>query len=200
MAGRTIFVRGPADLRRHLDRFGKAVDGAMLVAANRAATWAVALLAETAPQASGTYARSFRRRQIPGEGAEVGSVAQHAIFVEIGRRPGGRPPLGPILRWMKARRIAPSGGSQGGQRGRDTKGRFTGGGGRKAKRSKALISMAARIAHRIAKRGTKGKHHVERSVPAVQQQFFVEAVKAMDAVMRSERPTIRERRRTTRRG
>lgn len=186
MAGRTIFVRGPAELRRHLDRFGKAVDSAMVVAANRAASWAIALLAETAPQASGTYARSFRRRQIPGEGAEVGSVAQHAIFVEVGRRPGGRPPLGPILRWMKARRIAPT--TAGKKRGR------------KARRAKAMVSMAARIAHRIAKRGTKGKYHVERSVPAVQQQFFVEAVKAMDAVMRSERPTIRERRRPTRRG
>ena len=39
MAGRTIFVRGPADLRRHLDRFGKAVDGAMMVAANKKFTF-----------------------------------------------------------------------------------------------------------------------------------------------------------------
>ena len=159
-----------------------------MVAANKASVWAGALLAETAPQASGTYARSFRRRQIPGEGAEVGSVAHHAIFVELGRRPGGRPPLGPILRWMKAKHIAPSGRSAGGGRGRKTR------------RSKALVLMAARIAHRIAKRGTNGKFHVEKSVPAVQQRFFVEAVKAMDEVMRSERPTLHGRRRPTRRG
>ena len=185
MAGRVIHVRGPADLQRHLERLGKAVDGAMEVAAGRASLWAVAFLAETAPRASGTYATSFRRRQLRGEGAEVGSVAQHAIFVEIGRRPGGRPPLGPILRWMKAKHISADPGKRRRRRG-------AGGGKRRGtRRQRALVSMAARIAAKIAKRGTTGKFHVMHSIPAVQQRFFVEATAAMELVMRSSRPTLR---------
>lgn len=186
MAGRVIYVRGPAELQRQLDRLGKAVDGAMEVAAGRASIWAVAFLAETAPRASGTYATSFRRRRLRGEGAEVGSVAQHAIFVELGRRPGGRPPLGPILRWMKSKHIS----ANPGKRGRRRTG-AAGGKRRKTRRQRALISMAARIAAKIAKRGTTGKYHVMHAVPAVQQRFFIEATAVMEALMRSSRPTLR---------
>lgn len=50
-------------------------------------------------RASGTYEQSFVAHATEA-GAVVGNTAEHAVFVEVGRRPGRRPPLDAILKWL----------------------------------------------------------------------------------------------------
>lgn len=50
-------------------------------------------------RASGTYEQSFTAHETT-DGAVVGNTAEHAVFVEVGRRPGRRPPLDAILKWL----------------------------------------------------------------------------------------------------
>lgn len=50
-------------------------------------------------RATGTYEQSFVAHETDS-GAVVGNTAEHAVFVELGRRPGRRPPLDAILKWL----------------------------------------------------------------------------------------------------
>jgi hypothetical protein len=93
------------------------------------------------------------------DGAVLSNSARHAIFVELGRRPGRQPPVQAILEWMIAKRFRPARGS--------------------GDRDKQLRSVARLIARKIGRKGTKGRHVLRRTMPGLQRRLRLEMAIAM---------------------
>lgn len=98
-----IKVRDLAELDRRLRGLEpKIVHGLRAVAlrgARHGATRGVSHARRAGIRATGTYEQSFVAHET-AEGAVVGNASEHAVFVEVGRRPGRRPPLEAILKWL----------------------------------------------------------------------------------------------------
>jgi hypothetical protein len=152
----TIKLRSPKELGPALRKLGRRMDAGMVVALRKTArfgaTQAVRVSATSTPRprATGTYERSFVVTQLR-DGAVLSNSAAHAIFVELGRRPGRMPPVAKIVAWMIAKRIASRGGSRA-----------------------ELERAALRIARKIGKRGTKGRHVMQRLLPIIRKRLRVE--------------------------
>lgn len=139
---------GPA-VRTLARQFDDGVIRALRRTARYGATMAVKVSAKSRPfrpRATGTYERSFTVVKTP-DGAILTNSARHSIFVELGRRPGKRPPLKAILEWVRIKRIAK---------------------GSKAKR----VAMA--IQRKIGKRGTKGRYVFRRTMPIMAKRLPLE--------------------------
>ena len=95
--------------------------------------------------ASGQLINSGKTAPQPDFSVDVEFNANHAIWVEYGRKAGGMPPIKPIFEWIKKRGLsdayAPSGGRR--KRGADF--------------AKKAMSLAYAIAKSIARNGTKAK-------------------------------------------
>jgi hypothetical protein len=107
----TVEVRSFRELQILISRLGMAADRAVEKAFRDTARFGVAAALRTSaktkprPKASGTYENSFVVTKVPG-GAVLSNSAKHAIFVERGRKPGRRPPQGPITEWVYLKRLA----------------------------------------------------------------------------------------------
>lgn len=100
---------GPTALARAMTRTLENVQRAMEKAAVLTARWGVArMVSETAARrvdASAQFKRKWKVVKFPGGGATA-NTSPYAEFVERGRRPGGRPPVGAIEKWAKDKGLA----------------------------------------------------------------------------------------------
>lgn len=107
--------------------------------------------------ASFSFLRSIEKlyeRQGAIEAWRVGSALPYAPFVNYGRRPGKRPPIEPILRWIALKPVS------------------TG--------DKDIRSVAFAIATAIGKRGIKPKLFFEQTVEAMEpriEEIFTDALR-----------------------
>ncbi len=149
----TIKLRTPKELGPALRKLGKRMDAGMVIALRKTARWGasqavrVSATTQPRPRATGTFERSFVVTKLR-DGAVLSNSARHAIFVEIGRRPGRMPPVSKILEWMVAKRL-----------------------GRADGRSLARAYM---IARKIGRRGTKGRHIMRQVLALLRVRLRVE--------------------------
>lgn len=183
------------DLDKFMDRLGKAADRAIRDTMIRAAQYGRAQAQVTSKRkklrASGTYDDNFVVIVAEGTGdtvAQLGNAARHAYFVEEGRRPGKRPPLNPILEWIRLKgliktprkpkfgprqrqrpKFGPKERPKHGPRQRKPK--------RKTTRKKKItaLQLAFLIQRKIGKHGTEG-HHVFATVVPKMQEFALKQV------------------------
>lgn len=98
-----IKVRDLAELDRRLKSLEPNIQRGLRAVALRGArlgaTRGVSHARSAGIRATGTYEQSFVAHAT-AEGAVVGNTSEHAVFVEVGRRPGRRPPLDAILKWL----------------------------------------------------------------------------------------------------
>jgi hypothetical protein len=163
----TIKLRNPKQLGPAVRTLAKQFDNGVITAlrktARYGATQAVRMSATSKPyrpRATGTYERSFTVIKVP-DGAILTNMARHSIFVEVGRRPGKRPPLKPIIEWVRIKRLA--------------------------KGSKA-VRVALAIQRKIGRKGTKGRYVLRRTMPLLAKRLPLEISLAMQkAVDRAAR-------------
>lgn len=108
---RQIQVRGPLGLQRALDAEQKRINAKLHTAARNAAeygkTKAMQLSRAIGFRASGTYEKGFVTG-VTVAGAYLANSAEHAGIIELGRRPGRRPPpVMIILQWMMEKGMIP---------------------------------------------------------------------------------------------
>lgn len=95
--------------------------------------------------ATGQLINSGKVKPQPDFTIDVQFEANHAYWVEFGRKAGGMPPIKPIFEWIKKKGLSDS---------------FTPNGGRRKRGAdfeKRAMSMAFAIAKSIARLGTKAK-------------------------------------------
>jgi hypothetical protein len=165
-----IRLDDPRQLGLAVRRLGKSMDAAavkaMQATARYGASQAVAVSAQTKPRprARGGYERSFVVTKL-SSGAVLSNSSKPAIFVERGRRPGKMPPEAEIISWIKAKGLDKSL--------RSGLGRGAGGRFRSVGRGK-LRSLAFLIRRAIARKGTKGRYVLLRTMPRIAQRLPVE--------------------------
>jgi len=153
----TVRLSSPKQLGPALRKLSREMDKATVTALRRTARYGVTMVRKTTaqtrprPRASGTYARGWMVVKLP-DGAAVTNSAKHAIFVEVGRKPGKRPPLAPLIRWVELKKIAR---------------------GSKAKR------VALAVQRKIGRVGFKGRFILRRTVPLMAKRIPFEMDAAM---------------------
>ena len=152
-----VRLKSPRELGAALHKLSRDMDRAGVEAMRRTARYGhsqvqrVAAQTRPRPRASGTYARAWTVVKVD-DGALLANTAKHAVFVEVGRKPGKRPPLAAILRWVELKKIAK---------------------GSKAKR------VALAVQRKIGKHGTKGRYILKRTIPIMQKRLRIEIDLAM---------------------
>lgn len=139
----------PSALRRLVKKQPEAAVKALRKAAREGHTRVVAASKTSGSRASGTYERSWVVMQTQ-KGAIIGNTAEHAIFVEQGRRPGRMPPRKAIAEWLLQKKVLQ---------------KVTGGG---SKRD-AAMRVAYPIAKAIGRRGTEGYYIMKSVMPAIEK-------------------------------
>lgn len=111
-------------------------------------------------------------------GAILSPTSFHALFVERGRRPGAKPPYEVIMKWAFQKKI-------GLRKGRNLNTSQTG-----TKRTARIVKA---IQWKIAKKGTKGRWPLRRTLPKIAKRLAKEMKKAMDASIGKKPPKKRQR-------
>jgi hypothetical protein len=143
-------------LRRLIRDKEKELQGDALEVVTRGVAHAVALTNADGLVDQAAYKRGWRAKRIPG-GASLDNAAPHAGVLERGRRPGARrPPLAPILAWVKRK--------------------FPAATGRKKDISAEHRRIAFAVQAIIGKRGTK-PHFVMRRTRKAMQEWWRAAVR-----------------------
>jgi len=208
-----VKVKDLVELEKRLKKLAPAMEkglrGIALRAARYGATRGVLHSRRAGIRATGTYEQSFSSHETP-DGAVVGNASEHAVFVELGRRPGRRPPLDAILKWLvnkglvslKLPRIsdrearkgdyAERGGVTGEARSGKQRARLKAIQKRRAEAFKrrqrkkhvmAAMGQAFGIQKKIGKRGTTG-HRIMRSVHRDVQRYVKRELRRMAAMLR----------------
>lgn len=200
-----IRLRGAQRLPAAVERLEKNIMRGLRAIAYKAAgyarTRAQMRARRTGATASQTYERSFIAERTP-DGAVMANTAEHAIFVEVGRRPGKMPPVAAIMRWLIAKGIVsgripkfstkeitrmPADTDR--KERRRLRGRL-----REAasdyrlRKREAFVTeaymRALAIARAIGRRGTKGKYIVRDTVPDA-QRYVQSELRRMNAAIGS---------------
>lgn len=111
-------------------------------------------------------------------GAILSPTSKHALFVERGRKPGKKPPYGRIFEWMIQKKVGKI------RRGRTATSAVSG-----TARTQRIIKA---IQWKIAKKGTKGRWPLKRTMPRIAKHAQRELSKAMRAAM-GKKPVTRKR-------
>lgn len=112
MAMKRVRLASPAQLVLEVDKLQAQTKNAVVRAMQKTAefgrTAVERTIAKTSPKpvATNTYRQAWAARKTKN-GAILGNTARHAIFVEVGRRPGKPPPYAAILEWVKIKGIKP---------------------------------------------------------------------------------------------
>jgi hypothetical protein len=128
-------------------------------------------------RASGEYQHenNWKIQNVP-MGAILSPTTKHALFVERGRKPGKKPPYQSILMWAYQKKI--------GLRKGGAKHAVMG-----TPRTQRIVSA---IQFKIAKKGTKGRWPLKRTMPKIAKQAQRELNKAVRASL-GKRPIKRRR-------
>lgn len=142
------------------------------------------------PRATGQFEQSWSWQRTK-HGAVLGNSSKQAFFVERGRNPGKRPPLDPILEWVRVKRIYRTkagvlkkhlrGPGQSG-RGKAAKAART------AKRDQLERSLAFAVQAKIGKRGTKARWVLKRTMPTLGRYAKRELKAAVARAIENVRP------------
>lgn len=130
------------------------------------------------PRATGAFENSWKWRKTR-KGAILGNTSPQSFFVERGRQPGKKPPLEPILEWVKLKKkFRTKKGSlrkahAGGIKGRGSKAR------KLARRDQLERSAAFAIQAKIGRVGTKARWPLKRAMPAISKRTYKELGKAV---------------------
>lgn len=111
-------------------------------------------------------------------GATLSATSKHALFVERGRRPGKKPPFGRILEWMIQKKVGRI------RRGRSATSAVSG-----TDRTRRIVKA---IQWKIAKKGTKGRWPLKRTMPAIAKRAQRELRKSVRASL-GKKPITRKR-------
>lgn len=188
----TVDLRDLGALQRALvalaQRIEQSVTRASWVAADWGLSRAVSTTAAKGISASNTFKSAWISRRLK-DGALVGNSAEHAVWVERGRKPGRPPPAGAILRWLEMKRIRakdapvlPTGEVTGGrQRRRIRKLRKTS---RAAAQRRAQLSLALGIARKIGKRGLAGRWILRDLYPKIGARWYRQIRVELDKLSR----------------
>jgi hypothetical protein len=185
----TVTLGSLRDIERLWPEVGRRIESGVRTASIAAATYGVARGARAA-QASGinatqTYARSFLALKLR-DGAVLTNKAEHAYFVEAGRRPGKAPPLSVIGQWMVLKRIVkmpPKARTSAllNKRGQANRTRASK---RRADKMERYRAIAWRIAMKIKHRGTVGRYIMRDMLPAVGSRFSREIRRQLSRLTR----------------
>ena len=85
------------------------------------------------------------------------SLPEYWYYAENGRGPGKRPPIEPLIKWIQHKRLATS-----------TLGKAT-----------STISLAYAISWKIARKGTEGKHLLQRTIDETYDNLVDRLVEAI---------------------
>jgi len=98
-----VKVGSLAELEKRMKALGPHVRKGLKAVTHKAAAYgmtrAVIRSREAGIRATGAYDSSFVTAQTR-DGAIIANAAEHAIFVEVGRRPGRPPPVMAIFKWL----------------------------------------------------------------------------------------------------
>lgn len=94
---------------------------------------------------------------------EIGSWLNYAFYVEFGRRPGKRPPIRDIQRWVKRKGLA-------GRYGVKSRKRL----GSKSQRDKEDLQLAFAIANSIAQNGVKARPFLFPAFAKARKKYILE--------------------------
>jgi hypothetical protein len=173
----------PAALAKHEKAVTAAIRKAMIETAMFGLTAVQQTIRQTAPKpiAAGDYMRSWAVLKTR-TGAVLGSSVLHSIFVEIGRRPGKRPPVSVIEEWLRERKIKvavpkPSKSKKGLKAKKLPP--------IKERRAKARRAAAFAIAAKIGRDGTEGRYVLRRTMPTIQARALKETRAAVMAALKS---------------
>lgn len=125
--------------------------------------------------ASGTYFKGWKIENVKS-GAVVYNDAPHALYVELGRRPGKPPPVEAIIGWLRVKGIRDTSTKKATGQRRGKKGRFL--------RSNAR-GIAFLIARAIGRRGLRGRFVIRRSVEFVQRTAQADVLAGLDRAMKA---------------
>lgn len=147
------------------------------------------------PYASGTYERGWMIMRT-AEGAAVVNTAKHSAFVEMGRRPGKRPPKAQIEAWVRHKRFGkpsrkrrrPSA-TPPTKRGKTKRGK-TKRGRRPASRFRGMDDRDAdafveAVRWKIAHKGTPARWVVKRAMPKIRRHVLRELNKSFAQLLAS---------------
>lgn len=193
MPRKLVRLRSPKEMPRALAALERVVYGEMLKALRKTARYAETKTVRTArstnpkPLAHGAYMNAWGVQETP-TGAIMGNSAYHSYFVEVGRKPGRKPPLAPIINWINAKRISPrrmkatlgyskvslSDSKNPKARSKARRKRTN-----RLKRQKLVRSYAFYVQYVIGRYGTKGRYVLRRAMPAIQKRFKKELKKSL---------------------
>lgn len=182
-----VVLKTTRELRTALEAFGREFEEesitAMVKAARFGATAVIRTHVQTSPKidASRTFRNSWVVQRLD-DGAALSNSAAHSYFVEVGRRPGRMPPFEPIREWLFQKRLwkrpkklkVPK---------RITKRWLMGIRIREAEET-AIEEFVDKIRWKIAKRGTRGRWVLKRTVPAIAKRAHRELKRAHKATTR----------------
>ena len=112
-------------------------------------------------RASGSYENNWIKQDIP-QGALVANAIFYAVFVERGRKKGKAPPFDSLMEWVHQKRINVLQGPH--VKGRGAK---AGRARRHAAQRVADIAFGRAVQRKIAKKGTKGRFVLKRTMPMI---------------------------------
>jgi hypothetical protein len=141
-----LTLRSFKELEKALAALEREVRVDTVRAMRKTARWGVREIGKTAratkprPYAWGNYERGWQVDS-KKDGADIVNRVRHANYVEQGRRPGKAPPIGPIRRWVVQKRLA--------------------------LRPSVAQRIAYLIARKIARKGTKGRFVLARTMPKI---------------------------------
>lgn len=125
------------------------------------------------PRATGQYAQSWGVRNTRN-GAVMGNSSRQSIWVERGRRAGKRPPLEPILEWVRVKRLVRTKGSRGKSRGR-----------KRSRPDAAERGLAFTIQAKIGRVGTPARWPLKTAMPAIGKRAERELKRAVRRALES---------------
>ena len=191
----TVTVPDIRDIRRLWPEVGRRIETGMINAARSAGWWAASKAASSTATLGAVASHTFQRSWLSmpvRDGAIVSNKAEHAYFVEVGRKPGRRPPpVSAIMEWLRHKGVRPTGTvrpprivgevSSAKQRARMRKAIKVRA---KADRERPLRRLAWVIARKIGRKGTTGRFILQRLLPRISARWQSETRRQLDRLTR----------------
>jgi HK97 gp10 family phage protein len=150
-----------ANLRRKSGEINRAAYNGLAVIAAKILEDAKGIIKQNGSNATGQLRDSGIVQKQGDESIDVIFRANHAAFLEFGRKAGTPPPYAPIMEWIKKKGFADTYNEKGKQKSRGSSSSYTNIQTRKVTKKsdyyKKITGIAIAIAKKIGKEGTKAK-------------------------------------------